>query len=427
MSKVKELREKAQKVLTEANDVRSKITEKTPKEEARAANEQFDKLMDQYDELVKDADREERACKAQQDEERRQEEREREEREARRPGQEDVTHSAGDTLGEEYREAFRQFLASGADISDLDKEVREALRAGAREIRTQTSGTGATGGFLVPTTLANAINIAMAAHGPMMDANVATEINLATGAPFDLPKVDDTAEEANLHTEGDEGVDDDSGDIVLAKTQLLAHTLVTPWIKWSFELAQDSAFGFEGLLGKLIGERLGRKGNAWLTVGTGVNEPLGFVTGAQVGHTTASAAALTFDDIMELEHSVDPAYRSGPKVRFQMHDQTVKTLRKIKDSNGRYIWSDGDVTKGVPATLNNRPVSFNQAMAQIAASAKTIAYGDFSQYYVRKVGNPLLGVAREKFFPNLGIMGVHRIDGAIGHAKAIKTLQMAAG
>ena len=181
------------------------------------------------------------------------------------------------------------------------------------------------------------------------------------------------------------------------------------------------------VLGKLIGERLGRKGNAWLTVGTGANQPLGFVTGAQVGHTTASATALTFDDIMELEHSVDPAYRSGPKVRFQMHDQTVKTLRKIKDSNGRYIWSDGDVTKGVPATLNNRPVSFNQAMAQIAASAKTIAYGDFSQYYVRKVGNPLLGVAREKFFPNLGIMGVHRIDGAIGHAKAIKTLQMAAG
>lgn len=77
-------------------------------------------------------------------------------------------------------------------------------------------------------------------------------------------------------------------------------------------------------------------------------------------------------------------------------------------------------------SLNGKPVSFNQAMAKIGASAKPISFGDFSQYYVRKVGNPLIGVAREKFFPNLGIMGVHRIDGAPGQTKAIKTLQMAA-
>ncbi|KIC25400.1 phage major capsid protein [Leisingera sp. ANG-S3] len=426
MSKIKELRDKAQKVLTEATGIRDSINEKTPKDEARAANEKFDTLMDQYDDLVKEADREERAYKAQQEEEHRREEQEREEREDRRPGQEERSHVPGDNVSGEYREAFRQFLASGADLSELSKEARDALRAGYREERAQSTGSGATGGFLVPTTLANAINIAAAAHGPMMDSNIATEINLSNGAPFDLPKVDDTAEEANPHTEGDEGVDDDSGDIVIAKTSLLAYALVTPWIKWSFELAQDSSFGFEALLAKLIGERIGRKGNAWLTVGSGTNEPLGFVTGAPVGHTAAAAGALTFDEIMDLEHSVDPAYRGGPKVRFQMHDQTVKALRKLKDTNGRYIWSDGDVTKGVPATLNNKPVSLNQAMAQIGASAKPIAFGDFSEYYVRKVGNPLIGVAREKFFPNLGIMGVHRIDGAPAQTKAIKTLQMAA-
>jgi len=426
MSKVKELRAKAQTILTEAQGIRAGITDKTPQEEARAAGAKFDKLMDQYDDLVAEADREERACKAQREAEERQEQREREEREANRPGQDGLSHAPDGDVGAEYREAFRLYLASGADLSEMDKEARAALRAGARELRTQTTGTGAGGGFLVPTTLSSEINKAAAAHGPMMDPGIATEINLATGAPFDLPKVDDTDEEANAHTEGNEGADDDSGDIVLAKTQLLAHPMVTPWIKWSFELAQDSSFGFEALLGMLIGERLGRKGNRWLTVGTGVNEPLGFVTGAQVGHVAGAAAVLTFDDIMDLEHSVDPAYRGGPKVRFQMHDQTVKALRKIKDTSGRYIWSDGDVVKGVPATLNNRPVSFNQAMAQIGAGAKPIAFGDFAQYYVRKVGNPLIGVAREKFFPNLGIMGVHRIDGAVGHSKAIRTLQMAA-
>lgn len=427
MTKIKELREKAKKVLEDATALRDGVTEKTPKEEARAANDKFDQMMDQYDDLVKEADREERAYNAKKEEEQRQEEREREERESRRPGQDSVIQSGGrENVSEEYREAFRLYLAGGADMSEMDKEAREALRAGYRETRGQTTGTGAAGGFLVPTTLANGINIAAAAHGPMMDPNIATEINLTNGAPFDLPKVDDTAEEANAHTEGADGVDDNSGDIVLAKTSLLAYALVTPWIRWSFELAQDSSFGFESLLAKLIGERLGRTGNKWLTVGTGVEQPLGFVTGAPVGHTAAAALALTFDEIMDLEHSVDPAYRGGPKVRFQMHDQTVKALRKLKDTNGRYIWSDGDVTKGVPATLNNKPVSFNQAMAQISASAKPIAFGDFSEYYVRKVGNPLIGVAREKFFPNLGIMGVHRIDGAPAQSKAIKTLQMAA-
>ncbi|UWR61380.1 phage major capsid protein [Phaeobacter inhibens] len=426
MSKIKELRNKAQKLLTEATGIRDGITEKTPKDEARAANEKFDAMMDQYDDLVKEADREERACKARQEEEHRREVREREEREERRPGQEERIHAPGENVSDEYREAFREYLASGADLSEMSKEARAVLRAGYREERAQSTGSGATGGFLVPTTLASAINIAAAAHGPMMDGNIATEINLSNGAPFDLPKVDDTDQDANLHTEGDEGVDDNSGDIVLAKTSLGAYALVTPWIKWSFELAQDSSFGFEALLAKLVGERIGRKGNAWLTVGSGTNEPLGFVTGAPVGHTAAASQALTFDEIMDLEHSVDPAYRGGPKVRFQMHDQTVKALRKLKDTNERYIWSDGDVTKGVPASLNNKPVSFNQAMAQVAASAKPIAFGDFSEYYVRKVGNPLIGVAREKFFPNLGLMGVHRIDGAPAQTKAIKTLQMAA-
>lgn len=426
MSKVKELREQARKLLEEANAVRASVTEQTPKEEARASNDTFDTMMDTYDGLVKDADREERAVNAQRDAEQRREATEREDRNARRPGQGGAEHTPNGDVSNEYREAFRQYLASGADLSSMDTEVRSVLRNGAEEYRAQSTGTGAQGGFLVPTTLANLINIAAAVHGPMMDKDVATEINLPNGASFDLPMVDDTDQETGAHAENAEPVDDNSGDITIGKTSLGAYTLITPWIKWSYELAQDSAFSFEPLLAQLIGERHGRKGNKWLTVGTGVNEPLGFVTGAQVGHTALSALALTFDDVMDLEHSVDPAYRVGPKVAFQLHDQSIKALRKLKDTSGRYIWSDGDVTKGVPATLNNKRVRFNQAMAEIGASAKTIAFGDFSQYYIRKVGQPLIGIAREKYFPNLGIAGVARIDGAPGHTKAIKVLQMAA-
>ena len=65
MSKIKELRENAQKLLTEATSLRDGITDKTPLEEARAANDKFDAMMDQYDGLIKEAEREERAMKAQ--------------------------------------------------------------------------------------------------------------------------------------------------------------------------------------------------------------------------------------------------------------------------------------------------------------------------------------------------------------------------
>jgi HK97 family phage major capsid protein len=426
MTKIKELREKAKKLEVEARGILEAVTDATPKADAEIANQKFDALMDERDGIVQQADREERSYLAQKDQEQRADREEREEREQRRPDAGEHRHNPGENVSDEYREAFRQYLACGANMEDLEKDARAALRAGVQEYRSQTAGTGAQGGFLVPTTLAGTINIAMAAHGPMMDKNIATEINLSSGAPFDLPKIDDTDKEADAHAEGDEPANDGSGDVVVGKTQLGAHALITPWIIWSFELAQDATFGFEALLGNLIGERLGRKGNKWLTVGTGAGQPLGFVTGAPVGHQSVSQAALTFDDVIDLEYSVDAAYRGGPKVRYQMHDQTVKLLRKIKDSNGRYIWSDGDVTKGVAPQLNGKPVSFNNAMAEVAAGAKSIAFGDFSQYYVRKVGNPLIGVAREKYFPNLGISGVHRIDGAPAHTKAIKVLQMAA-
>ena len=424
--KVKELRELAKKLETEARGALDQVKNDTPKDKAKELNDKFDTLMDERDALVAQADREERADTAKRDSEERQEQREREERNARRPGQGEERHTPDGNVSEEYREAFRAFLASGADQSAMDSEARDALRAGVVELRDQNTGTGPAGGHLVPSTLANEINIAMAAHGPMMDGNIATAINLAGGAPFAIPTVDDTDEEAGSHTEGEGPVDDGSGDIALGKSTLIAHTMITPWIKWSYELAQDASFGFEPLLAKLIGERFGRKGNKWLTVGSGVDEPLGFVTAAPVGKAAAAAGFLTFEEIMDLEHSIDPAYRGGPKVRFQMHDQTVKALRKLKNANDEFIWSDGDVTKGVPATLLNKPVSFNQAMAPIAAGAKPISFGDFSEYYVRQSGSPLIGVAREKFWPNLGIAGVHRIDGAPGQSKAIKVLQMAA-
>lgn len=421
--KIKELREEAKRIESEA---RSKLDEANGEgvnaDRAAELEGEFDSLMDKRDNLVAKADRMDRAERSAQQMEEIEERADRQTREERRATGAADQFTPDEGARDEYREHFRQFLASGGDMSALDGEARAALRQGFVEGRAQSGATGAAGGFTVPTTLANFINVAMAAHGPMWDGEVASELLTASGETMTIPGVDDTAEEVPAHTAGDDLTDDNSGDITLTKTDLGAFTRSSPWIKWAFELAQDSSFSWEQLLGRLIGERVGRTANRLLTVGSGSGEPLGFVTGSAKGFDAAAAAAITFDEVLELEHSIDPAYRTGPRVAFQMHDQTVKALRKIKDNDGNYIWSDGDVTRGVPASLHGRPVRFNQAMDQIGANAKSIAFGDFSQYYVRKVGAPMIGVAREKFWPNIGIAGVVRFDGALGQAGTIKHL-----
>lgn len=422
--KIKELREEAKRLETEARSKLDAAETEKDADKAAALESEFDGLMNKRDELVARADRLERSDEARAQMEEIEERTARDRREARRPNAGESRQDPAEGDGDEYRSHFRDFLASGGDMTSLSDEARAALRSGFAKVegRTQTGASGATGGFTVPTTLATAINIAMAAYGPMWDEDVATVLTTANGAPIVLPKIDDTAEETDAHTEGDDLTDDDSGDVTVTKEDLSAYTRVTPWIKWSMELAQDSGFSWETILAGLIAKRAGRKANAELTNGTGSGQPLGFVTGSVLGKTSASNAALTFDEVIDLYHSVDPAYRANPKVGFQMHDQTVKLLRKLKNSNGDHIWSDGDVTKGVPATLLGKPTRFNQAMDQMGASKKPIAFGDFGEFYVRKVGSPLIGVAREKFFPNVGIAGVVRYDGGIGTAGAIKHL-----
>jgi HK97 family phage major capsid protein len=266
----------------------------------------------------------------------------------------------------------------------------------------------------------------MKAWGPMYDGDIVTDLTTTSGNQVNIPTVDDTANEAALRAEGVDLVDDGSGDVALGQKSLNAYVFATPIIRFSFELAQDSAFGVEALLGDLIGERLGRIANRRNTTGTGANQPNGVVTASSLGKISAATAAITFDEVLELEHSVDPAYRASPKCRFMFNDNTLLALRKLKDSEGRYIWQAGNVQQGVPSTLNGRPYSINQHMDSLAAAKKVMLFGDLGKYFVRKVGQPLVGVLRERFYPDLGIVGLIRFDGELGDTAAVKHLITAA-
>jgi HK97 family phage major capsid protein len=349
-----------------------------------------------------------------------------EQRAAQRPIPGDTSVRAADEgRAASYGDAFHAMLRAGGDLSELSPELRASLRAGVERdvsFRSQTVGTTTAGGFVVPVTLANIIVKSMAAWGPMYDDAICTTINTASGEQINIPTVDDTASTIAKTTEATALTDDGSKDVTFGQKRLDAYLFDTTFVKWSLALNQDSIFNVEQLMGELLGERLGRRANIELTTGDGSGDPNGIVTASSLGVTAASATAITADELIDLIHSVNPAYRMSPKVRFMFNDTTLKAIRKLKDGDGQYLWGRGDFTQGVAPTLLGYNYSVNQAMATIATGVKGVVFGDFSKYYVRKVGQPILGVMRERFWPDLGIAGLIRFDGELGDTAAVKHL-----
>lgn len=416
---VKEIREKQQKLLAEARERLDQIGAETDEARCKELEASHDAAMAEHDRLEECAAREEKLEAA--------EKRAEELRAKNRPNPGDSSSRGQDDAdpGVEYREVIRQIL-SGASPADLSNEERAVLRRGVvdlkNEKRAQTAGTTTAGGYTVPTTLHNEIIVSMAAWGPMYDDAICTVLNTNSGEQINLPTIDDTTTAVAKHTEGAALTDDGGVDVTVGQKVLNAYLFDTEFVRWSIELSQDSAFNWEAILGGLLGERLGRRANTELTVGDGSGDPNGIVTASSLGVTAAGAAAITFDEIIDLEHSVNPAYRMSPKVRYMFNDTTLKLLRKLKDGNGQYIWSNGDATKGVAPSLNGRAYSINQAMANPTTGNKSVVFGDFSKYYVRKVGVPVIGVMRERFWPDLGIAGLIRFDGELGDTAAVKHL-----
>ena len=419
MATIKELREQQARIATNARAKFDEIKDDTPAERAAEIEREFDAMMADHDKIGEKIKRAERLEAA---------EARANEGDPRRPTGADAEQRGNDTgLKIEYREVFAKAICG--PLEDLTADERAVLQKGRAEFRAQTAGTTTAGGFTVPTELMQQIEIAMKAHGPMYDEDICTVISTSSGNPLKLPTVDDTSVTAEKHTEGTALTDDGGKDVTFGQKSLDAYAYDTEFVRWSWELDMDSIFSMEALLGGLLGERLGRIANQELTVGDGSGDPNGVVTGSTLGKTSASATAITADEIIDLVHSVDPAYRQAPKVRFMFNDTTLAVIRKLKDGDGNYLWQMGDVTKGAPGTLLGYRYSINQSVASIpgsAAASRVMLFGDFGKYYVRKVGSPIIGVMRERFWPDLGIAGLIRFDGEIAQAAAIKHLITAA-
>jgi HK97 family phage major capsid protein len=322
---------------------------------------------------------------------------------------------------DEHGKAFRKFLRGGENaLSGEEKRALQEFRGTASQVTTSPG----LGGVTVPQDFAGEVEKTMVMWGGMMAA--CRVVPTETGALLPWPVVDDSTVEGAIIGEG---VADSVADVAFSALNLSAFTYTSKNVKVSKELVNDSFFNLDSLIAELLGERLGRITNKHFTDGTGTGQPRGLFTAAPLGKTVASATTFTAAELLDLIHSVDPAYRLSPKAGFVFNDSTLKIIKQLTIGGGtdtRPLWVPS-MREAEPDKVWGFGYTINQNAPVIAAAAKVIAFGDLSKYIIRQVRQQELVVMRERFADErvVAFNLFARYDGNLVNTNAVKHLRMA--
>ena len=268
----------------------------------------------------------------------------------------------GQTTGEEktgratdaYKKAFWNVMRA----KSVPHEVYNALQV----------GTLTEGGYLVPDEYERTLIEAL------QEQNIFRQLARVISTSSGERKIPVVASKGTAAWIDEESAYPESDD-AFGQTSIGAFKLAT-MIKVSEELLNDSVFDVSSYIAREFARRIGAAEEEAFFTGNGSGRPTGILNGtngAEVGTTSAKADGVTFDEVMDLFYSLRAPYRRNSV--FIMNDSTVKALRKLKNGNGDYIWTPS-VTAGTPDTILNRPVYTSTFMPELAASNKSILFGD---------------------------------------------------
>lgn len=204
--------------------------------------------------------------------------------------------------------------------------------------------------------------------------------------------------------------------------------------KASQRLLDDSAFDIEGWLASRIADKFARAEAAAFVNGDGVDKPKGFLTHTAVDDAIWAWGTLGYvptgvDGDVTAEAIIDVVYALGAQYRanasFVMNSKTAGNVRKLKDNDGRFLWTDG-LAAGQPAVLMGYPVLIAEDMPDAASGANAIAFGDFSAGYT-VAERPDLRILRDPFSakPHVLFYATKRVGGDVSDFAAIKLLKFA--
>lgn len=320
------------------------------------------------------------------------------------------------------------FVAPGVDTGT--KHEAEAIKSFGTYVRTGdrsavkaalNEGTAGQGGYLVPTKYSNELISSLKDASILRQAGART-ISVDGTTAFKMAARNDT----NAAVLTSEGAQFEELEPTFSEITFTPYKY-TRLVKASDEVLADSRFDVVSqVILPDVSQAYAAAENAVFTSGTGSGQPQGIVAGASAGVTAASATAITADEILDLYHSLSYLYRQNAV--FLMNDATIKLVRKLKDSDGQYLWQPG-MQAGQPDRLLGRPVYTLNSMATPAASAKTIVFADLRSSFIIADFAGLEMKRLEELYAATGQVGFRwfkRFDSRVVLSSAAKVLTQAA-
>lgn len=310
-----------------------------------------------------------------------------------------------DRSGQQYKNAFGRYLRN----AQVGYDVNNVLSV----------GTDSDGGYTVPDEFERTLVEALADENVFR--SMATSIKTASG-DRKIPIVATTGTASWV----DENAAIPESDTTFEQKTLFAYKLAT-MVKISEELLADSAFNLEDYMAREFARRFAVAEEAAFCTGNGTGKPTGVfdsTKGASAGITAAKTDTFTADELIDLFYSLRAPYRS--KAMWFMNDTTVKIVRKLKDSNGQYIWQPA-LTAGVPDMILGRPYKTSVAAPEATTGNTAVLFGDFKYYWIADRKSRTIRRLNELFAVNgqVAFLGTERLDGCLILPEAIKSLKMA--
>jgi HK97 family phage major capsid protein len=410
--------------LLERRESRANMFEQMKEILARTDNDPQGQDLETYNRIDADLDREDAVIERLEKTEAREKDYNRVDRSGVVPGGDGEPKNDADAA---YVEAWSAFLRNGPQDMDPDqRKVLNARRVTDLPKNAAGVGTGAAGGYAVPPEFREQFIQTLKFYGPMLQE--AEVITTDSGANMPWPTNDDTGNVGAILAENTQVTEQD---VTLGQTSIDAYMYTSKLVRASFQLMQDMP-GFESWLMARLGERVGRILNAHFTTGTGTSQPNGIVTGGTVGVTGAGSFGSTGvlgtgkgDVLIDLIEALDPAYGASNNLKFMGHQAVRKAVRKLQDSQGRYMW-EISLQNGVPDSLLGYQFLINNDMAVPAASSKSLLFGDIRAAYLARIVKELTTLRlteRYADYLQVGFLAFERADGEVQNANAYRVFQ----